>query len=89
MRRRRIIHGVDGPQAGIVKALRKAGRRVEVIGDPVDLLVGWPGHNMLLEVKAAKGELTEAQEEFFATWPGPKAVVRTEAEALAACGVPT
>jgi len=87
MRRRRIIHGVDGPQPAIVAALRKAGRSVDVIGDPVDLLVGWPGNNLLMEVKAEKGELTEAQEEFFATWKGPKCVVRSVDEALRATGI--
>jgi hypothetical protein len=88
VRRRRIRHNVDGPQPAIVAALRKAGFSVDVIGDPVDLLVAWPGMNLLMEVKAEKGRLTEAQVEFFRTWKGPKCIVRSVAEALQACGVP-
>ena len=51
-----------------------------------DLLAGTPRGNTLLEIKTDDGDLEPAQREFFATWPGPKAVVRTLAEALAAVG---
>jgi len=33
--------------------------------------------NDLWEIKTAKGKLREGQSKFFETWPGPKAVIRT------------
>lgn len=33
--------------------------------------------NDVWEVKTARGKLREGQKKFFATWPGPKAVMRT------------
>lgn len=82
---------VDANQAAIVKALRAAGRRVLVLsavgkGCP-DLLVSWPGHNLLMECKMQDGKLTPDQERFFNDWTGPVCVVRSAAEALAATGV--
>ena len=71
--------------------LRARGVRVldlgSVGGGCPDLLTGRPGSNMLLEVKDDDGDLTPAQRRFFDTWPGPKAVVRSLAEALAVTGV--
>ena len=87
MRRRRIIHGKDGNQDEIVAALRAAGRDVDIIGDPLDLLVGWPGHNLLMECKMPGAPLRPSQLEFFQRWRGPKCVVYSVAEALAATGV--
>jgi len=83
----------DSNHAAIVAALRSAGRRVldlgSVGGGCPDLLIGMPGENLLMEVKSAKGELTPEQEEFYRLWPGPKVIVRTIAEALAATGITT
>lgn len=42
MHKRRQVTRTDGPQAEIVKVLREAGCRVEIIGRPVDLLVQCP-----------------------------------------------
>lgn len=87
----RLRGRVDANQAEIVTALRACGRRVLLLsaigkGCP-DLLVGWPGNNVLIEVKTADGVLTPDQVAFFNTWTGPKAVVRTVAEALEATGI--
>ena len=83
---------VDRNHAEIVKALRAAGRRVLDLsrvgqGCP-DILVGWGGHQVLMEIKADKGKLTPQQEAFRASWPCPVVIVRSVGEALAATGVP-
>ena len=87
-RRRKL----DKPHAGIVRALKDAGRKVidlsGVGGSCPDLLVSWAGGpNLLIEIKSDDGDLSDGQRKFFDTWPGPKCVVRTEREALAATGV--
>lgn len=88
MRRRRIIHRSDPNQAEIVRALRDVGATVDVIGEPVDLLVGWNGRNLLLEVKRdAKAQLQPSQEAFFREWRGVVVRVNSVSEALAAIGI--
>lgn len=82
----------DRNHAEIVRALSCAGRRVIDLADVgrgcPDLLVSWGGGpNLLMEVKSDGGELTEDQRRFFATWPGPKVVVRCVADALEATGI--
>ena len=44
----------DLNQAEIVQALRSAGARVWILGQPLDLLVGFRGRLVLLEVKSHK-----------------------------------
>jgi len=62
---------VDNNQAAVVSALRAAGAYVWIIGLPVDLLVGYKGHTMLMEVKTGpKKPLTALQHDFFANWTG-------------------
>ena len=62
---------VDSNQAQIVSVLRAAGAYVWIIGLPVDLLVGYKGHTMLVEIKDGPGKrLTALQEAFFENWPG-------------------
>lgn len=84
---------VDRNQQAIVDALKRCGCDVLVIGRPVDLLVARAGKNYLLEVKVPKakgepgGKLTPEQEEFFMTWRGQKAIVKTPGEAIAAVGL--
>ncbi len=83
---------VDVNQAEIVAALRACGYRVltmhAVGGGFPDLIVAKAGNVWLLEVKAATGRLTPAQERFIETWSGPSVhVVRSIAEALEAVGV--
>ena len=77
-------------------ALREVGASVEYIkqrrgkgiGGLPDLLVGFLGRNYLLEVKDARGELSEKQVIFAANWQGRKPeTVKTELEALIAIGL--
>jgi len=62
---------VDENQAEIVAALRGAGAFVWIIGLPVDLLVGYKNHTLLMEIKASnKKKLTDLQKDFFEQWTG-------------------
>ena len=76
---------IDANQTQIIEALRAAGAYVWIIGLPVDLLVGYRGHTMLMEVKTGpKKPLTALQADFFEKWAGgtlvrvdsPKAALR-------------
>ena len=77
----------DRNQAAIVDALRTVGCSVQPLhgagsGVP-DLLVGYRGVNLLMEVKNGKrGKLTPAQYVWHRDWRGPLAVVRSVEEAL-------
>lgn len=77
---------MDDNQADIVKALRKCGFQVEIIGKPLDLLVANRARTFLLEVKNEDGkdELTKDQLDFLARWPGEWHIVKTETQALTA-----
>lgn len=78
MRRRRIRHRADTNQKEIIAFLKSVHASVDVIGDPVDLLVGFRGENYLMEVKPrAEAKLTEQQEEFFWSWRGQVARVQS------------
>lgn len=72
---------IDANQTAIVSALEAAGATVEIIGKPVDLLVGKAGRWMMMEVKDGQKvksaqKLTAAQVKFFDKWAGyPLAVV--------------
>ena len=62
---------VDANQRQIIEALRAAGAYVWIIGLPVDLLVGYKNHTMLMEIKAGpKKRLTTLQQDFFEKWGG-------------------
>ena len=62
---------VDSNQDAIVSALRAAGAYVWIVGLPVDLLVGYKGRTILMEVKnGPKKPLTALQHAFFANWAG-------------------
>lgn len=72
----------DSNLAEIVQALRAAGVGV-IITPPLDLLCGFKNRNYLLECKTATGKVrTKKQRDFFDTWPGQKALVRTPDQAL-------
>ena len=84
---------VDENQSDIVTALRAIGATVRVIsqGDGIpDLLVGFMGKTILLEVKDGKKppsarKLTPAEQKFFDEWRGGSlAIVNTVDEAIAA-----
>lgn len=82
---------VDANQEAIVKRLREIGAQVEVIGKPVDLLVGYRGRTELVEVKSPRPTseggshgITKDQAEFIAKWPANVHIVRSPDEAVAA-----
>ena len=82
---------VDENQGLIVKALRACGATVRIIsqGDGIpDLLVGYRGHTILMEVKdgnkpSSARQLTTAEQIFFDQWTGGKLfIVNSVEEAL-------
>jgi hypothetical protein len=82
---------VDENQGLIVKALRACGATVRIIsqGDGIpDLLVGYRGHTILMEVKdgnkpPSARQLTTAEQIFFDQWTGGKLfIVNSVEEAL-------
>jgi len=82
---------VDINQKEIVAYLRKIGASVAVMsavgqGFP-DLVVGWRGRNYMIEVKQAKGKLTEDQYTFAGHWKGQIAVVRCVNDACDLLGI--
>lgn len=85
---------VDANQGQVVDALRQAGATVWVIGLPVDLLVGYRGVTLLMEVKTKAGKLapkakphTRLQKDFLLSWTGgPVATVTSAEDALICIG---
>ena len=83
----------DADQGAIVRLLRRAGASVSVIGHPLDLLVGWQGVTLLVEVKQAAGprggtsqsgqRLRESQAKFVESWRGSPPLVVSAGDALA------
>lgn len=77
---------VDANHKEIADGLRAIGRSVLDLArlgqNAPDLLVGNGVTNILVEVKTAKGKLSEGQKNFFEWWRGPRAVVRTLDEAI-------
>jgi hypothetical protein len=79
---------IDANQNEIVDALRKCGATVRVItqGDGIpDLLVGYNGFSILMEVKDGQKvpsarKLTEAEQDFFDKWTGGMLVVVNSVE---------
>jgi len=79
----RRANRIDANQNDIVDALREAGAVVRIIsqGDGIpDLLVGYNGYTILMEVKdgdkvPSKRKLTEAEQKFFDEWEGGLLVV--------------
>lgn len=74
----RRANRVDANQTQIVEALRACGAYVRIIsqGEGIpDLLVGYRGYTLLLEVKDGRKppsdrKLTPAEEKFFMEWKG-------------------
>ena len=76
---------VDANQAEIISLLRQIpGVTVEVIGYPVDFIVGFRGYNFLIECKNKHGKdtLTDAQRKFIPKWTGQVRVAHTFDEIL-------
>ena len=81
----RQIAKVDRNQPAIVEELRGAGASVLLLhqvghGCP-DVLIGWRGVNLLVEIKSDVGKLTDDEREFFDTWRGQVTIVRTVEDA--------
>ena len=84
----RYANRIDANQNKIVDALRKAGAVVRIIsqGDGIpDLLVGYQGFTILMEVKdgdkpPSARKLTEAEQKFFDEWDGGMLVVINSVE---------
>ena len=78
----------DDNESEIVNDLEKIGASVEVLGSPVDLLVGYRARNFLIEVKNAATDYgkndrgTGAQRQFFADWKGQVRKAYTSEEAI-------
>ena len=82
---------VDSSQAAIVKALRKAGVSVYSLanmgGGCPDILCGWKGENVLMEIKnsddpPSKRRLTKAEFTWHEFWCGQVDVVGSVEEAF-------
>jgi hypothetical protein len=92
----RWASAVDANQSEIVSMLRTVGCTVQLLhkvgqGCP-DLLVGYRGQNLLLEVKDGElspsaRKLTDRQVEWHRDWRGQVAVVCNVREAMAALGI--
>lgn len=84
---------VDANQTAVVSALRAAGATVEIVGKPLDLLVGIRGQFIFMEVKdgakvKSAQKPTKAQDAFFKRWAGyPWSIVDGPEAALRAIGV--
>jgi hypothetical protein len=81
----------DANQAEICRALHRVGASVtllSMVGSGVpDLLVGFRGTTILLEIKVDAGQLNARQRNWLGSWRGgPAVVVRSVDEALAAIG---
>ena len=84
---------VDATQTAVVSALRAAGASVDVLGQPVDLLVGFRSVTILMEVKNpdnsyGKAGANKNQRTFMEGFKGgPVCVVDGPESALRAIGV--
>ena len=79
----------DGNEAAIVAALRQVGAIVQRLSDPnvPDLLVGYHGLTVLLEVKSGANDLSELQARWMLEWRGgPCRTVYNVQDALEAIG---
>ena len=72
----------DANEGEIISAFELAGATVTKIDVPCDLIVGYAGRSILVEVKTATGTLTKDQKKFIKTWKGDYLIVRTIEEAL-------
>ena len=78
---RRYANRRDANEPEIVEALRKVGASVMQLNE-FDLLVGFRGNDYKIEIKAAKGKLTDSQKKFD-EWNGsPLYICRTIDEAM-------
>lgn len=84
---RKRIHRIDANQPAIIKALKAIGCSVDIIEEPVDLLVGFRKRTVAMEVKNPESKdwkLTTKQERFFAEFNGEAYIVEDEGQAIRA-----
>ena len=84
---RKRIHRTDANQPAIIRALKAIGCSVDIIEEPVDLVVGLRKRTVMMEVKnPANGDwkLTPKQQKFFAEFNGEAYIVENEGQALKA-----
>ena len=74
----------DANEELIVACLQAAGATVCRLSDKgvPDLLVGYQGVNLLLEVKGVKGKLTPDEQDWHQSWRGQAVIVRTAEEVI-------
>ena len=79
----RYAKRTDDNQAEIVKQLNDIpGCACYVLGDPLDLLIGFRGHNYLVEIKRPDkinqpSSRTKKQKKFIPNWPGQVRIAST------------
>ena len=80
---------IDKNQPQLIKELKAAMPEASVENlssqgnGMTDILVGWKGLSIPMEIKGDKGRLTQAQKDFFARYQGHAVVVRNSTEAAA------
>jgi len=88
MSRRGHAGRVDANHAECVKALRSAGMMATstaMLGNGfADIIVGYRGLNILLEIKSEGGRMTSDERQFHLTWAGQVAVANSPEEAVIA-----
>ena len=60
----------DATQTAIVRTLRACGVSVELIGLPMDAIVGFRGKTYIVDFKSKGGKTTKLQDEFARVWKG-------------------
>lgn len=81
---RRYAANRDNAEPEIVTGLRQAlgdAVRVQYL-DVVDLLIGYEGRNVLMEIKTGKGKLRPGQLRFLMDWPGEAYAVNNVEDAI-------
>ncbi len=86
------LHGkLDYDHVAIVLALRTVGATVQSLADVghgcPDLLVGWHGENLLMEIKSMGAHLTEQEKQWHDTWHAYVHIVRGVSDALLVLGI--
>src|SRR3972149_4956093 len=86
------LHGrLDYDHVAIVLALRTVGASVQSLADVgrgcPDLLVGWHGSNILMEIKSPGAHLTPAEKDWHAHWTAREPLVRGVSDALRELGL--
>lgn len=74
-------HRSDTNAETIIGWFERHGASVARSGRPTDVIVGFRGLTVLVEIKTRLGRLRPSQKTFLLTWRGAVAVIRTTAEA--------